>query len=92
MNIDTELILNILSISITSGIISTQLIQYIKDNLKINNTILFSIISFLVGTLFAISFSGLNLVESLWCGFVSIIGSENLYKIFKGHFGLKSSE
>ena len=65
MNIDTELILNILSISITSGIISTQLIQYIKDNLKINNTILFSIISFLVGTLFAISFSGLNLVESL---------------------------
>ena len=71
MNIDTELILNILSISITSGIISTQLIQYIKDNLKINNTILFSIISFLVGTLFAISFSGLNLVESLWCDLIT---------------------
>lgn len=89
MNID--IFMNILTVAITSGIISTQTIQYIKDNFKINNNLIFSLVSFIIGVLFSITFSNFNIKESLWCGFVSIIGAESLYKIFKGKFGLESS-
>lgn len=89
MNIDA--FINILTVSITAGIISTQAIQYFKDNLKINNSIIFAIISFLIGSLFAFTFTSFNIKEILWCGFVSIIGAEALYKSFEGKFGLQSS-
>ena len=88
---NTEILLNILYIAIAASIISTQTIQYIKDNLKINNSFLFALISFIIGTLFSITFAKFSIQEALWCGFVSVIGAENLYKIFKGKFGLNSS-
>lgn len=90
MNLDS--FFSILTIAITAGIISTQAIQFIKDKLKINNSYIFALSSFIIGFLFSISFTNLNIVESLWCGFVSIIGAENLYKSFEGSFGLKSSK
>lgn len=89
MNI--EMLLNILSIAITASIINTQTIQYIKDNLKINNSFIFALISFIIGTIFSITFAEFNIKEALWCGFISVIGAENLYRIFKGKFGLNSS-
>lgn len=89
MNIDE--FIDILTVSITAGIISTQAIQYLKDNLKVNNSIVFAIISFFVGSLFAFTFTSFNIKEILWCGFVSIIGVEALYKSFEGKFGLRSS-
>ena len=90
MNLD--MFLNILTVSITAGIISTQTIQYVKDNLSINNSIVYIMISFKIGSLFALTFTSFNTLEILWCGFVSVIGSESLYKAFEGKFGLKAAK
>ncbi len=89
MNLNT--LIDILTTSSLASLIVTQTIQYIKDNFKINNCFVFVILEFIIGTLFALSFTNLGLVNSLWCGFIVIIGAESLYKIFKGKLGLKSS-
>ena len=86
-----NILTDILTTSSLASLIATQTIQYIKDNFKINNCFIFIIIEFSVGTLFSLSFTDLGLVNSLWCGFIVIIGAEALYKIFKGKLGLKSS-
>lgn len=89
MNLNT--LIDMLTTSSLASLIVTQTIQYIKDNFKINNCFVFVILEFIIGTLFALSFTNLGLVNSLWCGFIVIIGAESLYKIFKGKLGLKSS-
>ena len=89
MNLNT--LIDILTTSSLASLIVTQTIQYIKDNFKINNCFVFVILEFIIGTLFALSFTNLGLVNSLWCGFIVIIGAESLYKIIKGKLGLKSS-
>ena len=89
MNLNT--LIDILTTSSLASLIVTQTIQYIKDNFKINNCFVFVILEFIIGILFALSFTNLGLVNSLWCGFIVIIGAESLYKIFKGKLGLKSS-
>ena len=89
MNLNT--LIDILTTSSLASLIVTQTIQYIKDNFKINNCFVFVILEFIIGILFALSFTNLGLVNYLWCGFIVIIGAESLYKIFKGKLGLKSS-
>ncbi len=90
MNID--LFMNIITSSITSGFIATQAIQFLKTKFNIVNNLIYTIIEFVVGFLFALSFTDLNIINSLWCGFVSIIGAEALYNSLKGKLGLKSLE
>ncbi|MEG2322435.1 MAG: hypothetical protein RSB71_03020 [Bacilli bacterium] len=85
-----EQLMNILSVSIISGIINTQAIQYIKINFNIKNNIIYVLVSFFIGALFAFSFTSFNLIEILWCGLISIIGAEALYKALEGKFGLVS--
>ncbi len=82
MNIN--ILMNILSTASLASLIATQTIQYIKDNFKIVNHFVFIVVNFMIGFLFSISFTNLSIVNSLWCGFVVIIGAETLYKIFKG--------
>ena len=89
MNIN--ILMNILSTASLASLIATQTIQYIKDNFKIVNHFVFIVVNFMIGFLFSISFTNLSIVNSLWCGFVVIIGAVALYKIFKGKLGLKSS-
>ena len=86
-----NILTDILATASLSSLIATQTIQYIKDNFKIVNHFVFIVVNFMIGFLFSISFTDLSIVNSLWCGFVVIIGAEALYKIFKGRLGLKSS-
>ncbi len=87
LNILTDIISN----ASIASLIATQAIQYLKDNFKINNSVIFAILEFIIGTLFSLSFTNLGIINSLWCGFIVIIGAEALYKIFKGKLGLKSN-
>ena len=89
MNIN--ILMNILSTASLASVIATQTIQYIKQNFKITNCFIFIVLEFITGTLFSLSFTSLGIINSLWFGFIVIIGSEALYKVFKGKLGLKSS-
>ncbi len=90
MNVD--LFMSIITSSITSGFIATQAIQFLKTKFNVTNNLIYAIIEFFVGFLFALSFTNLGIINSLWCGFISIIGAEALYNSLKGKLGLKSLE
>lgn len=91
---NVELIAQILLLAIASTFISTQLIQRLKENFKVNNKIWLAIvslvISFITGFLFAISFSNLNYIMACWVGVISYAGAEIIYQNFKNKLGLKS--
>jgi len=80
-----ELIKNVLIVGIGAGIITTALVQKIKEGLKTKKyLILISfIVSMIIGTLFAKYFSDLSIVYCLWAGLFSFIGADILYKTFE---------
>ena len=80
-----DLIKNVLIVAIASGIITTNLVQKIKENLKNKNHLcLISFgISMVIGTLFSMCFSDLTIVYSLWVGLMTFIGADLLYKAFE---------
>jgi len=97
--LDIELLKNVLIISIAGGCVSTLLIQKIKENLNTKNWLL--LISFLVnmiiGTLFAMSFSNVNLKYCAWAGLFGFVDSNVLYamfedKIFKSFSKIKEND
>lgn len=92
MNI--ELIAQILVLAIASTFISTQLIQRAKENFNIKNTIALAItsliVSFVIGFLFTISFSELDIKMACWVGVITYAGAEIIYQNFKDKLGLKS--
>ena len=79
---NVELLREIVSTSIISSIFSTALIQKFKEY-KIPKCILY-LISFVlsvgIGILFSISFTNLNIINSIWVGFVTWIGADVVYK------------
>ena len=85
MNID--LLKQVLVIAIGSSIISTALVQKIKEGFKFKNSkkiILTSFgVSMIIGTLFSLSFTDLTIINSLWVGLVSFIGADAIYKAFE---------
>lgn len=91
---NTELIVQILALSIASTFISTQLVQRIKDSFKVRKWLPLAIVSFIVsfgiGFLFAISFSNLNYYMASWVGLITYAGAEIIYQNFKDKLGLKS--
>lgn len=83
MNLD--LIKIILVVAMASSIISTAIIQKIKEVLN-NKTILYIIafvVSVAVGILFSLSFSDLNTINSIWVGLCTWVGADALYKAFE---------
>lgn len=82
-----DLIKNILIIAMASGIITTAFVQKVKETIKFKKSNRLVIISFIVsmilGTLFSLSFSDINLINSLWVGLVSFIGADTIYKMFE---------
>ena len=96
MNVD--LIKKILLISTASSIISTAIIQKIKEQL-ISKKILFFVsffVSMFFGFFFSISFSKLSILDSLWVGVITWVGADTIYKsfedkIFKSYNKLESS-
>ncbi len=83
MNI--ELLKSILILSTSSSIISTSCIQKIKK--KINNKIFLYIISiiipFIIGISFSLTFSDLNIIDSIWVGLITFLESDSIYKSFE---------
>lgn len=85
MNID--LLKQVLVIAIGSSIITTALVQKIKEGFGFKNSKKIILVSFgvsmVIGTLFSLSFTDLKIVNSLWVGLISFIGADAIYKAFE---------
>lgn len=83
--LDIDMIKLVLISSIASSIITTSCVQKIKESLTSKKylCVISFVISFVLGTLFSYSFSSLSLVNNLWVGFISFLGSDAIYKAFE---------
>ncbi|MDD5979812.1 MAG: hypothetical protein PUC23_01715 [bacterium] len=83
----TDILLNVLMISITFSVILMALIQKIKDLEIINKSyqvwIINLILSFLVGIPFAIVFYDLKLNLAVWVSIFGFIGAPTIYETLK---------
>lgn len=70
--------------AIINSLIITNLVQKVKESFSIkcsNTCILISLgVSLIIGTLFALTFSSLNLISSIWSSLFSFLGADFLYK------------
>lgn len=82
---DLEIIKQILIVSIAASIVSTATIQKIKEQLKNKKWLFLAslISSVVIGISFALSFTELSLINSIWVGLVSWIGADAIYKSFE---------
>jgi len=82
-----DLIKNLLVIALASSIITTAFVQRIKETInfkKSNRLVIVSFItSMILGTLFSLSFSDANLINSLWVGLISFLEADMIYKMFE---------
>ena len=82
MNLD--LIKTILIVGIASGVISTAIVQKIKEGFKFKSSKIIILVSFIIsmtiGTLFSLSFTDLGIINSLWVGVVTFLGADTIYK------------
>lgn len=88
-----ELLLELIYVATIASIISSQVIQKIKQTLNLCkgcNKIASIVISLGIGFCYAISFYSSNLLYAGWIALFTLVGAEGLYKIFKGYFGLDS--
>lgn len=91
---ELELIKQILIVSIAASIVSTATIQKIKEQLKNKKWLFFvSLISSIgIGIAFALSFTELSLINSIWVGLVTWIGADMIYKSFEDKIFKKYSD
>lgn len=91
---DLEIIKQILIVSIAASIVSTATIQKIKEQLKNKKWLFFvSLISSIgIGIAFALSFTELSLINSIWVGLVTWIGADMIYKSFEDKIFKKYSD
>lgn len=80
-----EIIKQILIVSIAASIVSTATIQKIKEQLKSKKWLFFTglISSVTIGITFALSFTELSLINSMWVGLITWIGADAIYKSFE---------
>lgn len=80
-----EIIKQILIVSIAASIVSTATIQKIKEQLKSKKWLFFvSLISSIgIGIAFALSFTELSLINSIWVGLITWLGADAIYKSFE---------
>ena len=80
-----EIIKQILIVSIAASIVSTATIQKIKEQLKSKKWLFFvSLISSIgIGIAFALSFTELSLINSMWVGLITWLGADAIYKSFE---------
>jgi len=94
--LDFDLIKNILMIAMASSIITTAFVQKIKETINFKKSNRLIIVSFLVsmilGPLFSLSFSNINIINSLWVGLICFIGADAIYKMFEGKMFLSHNE
>lgn len=92
--VNSDLLLDMIYVSVIASIISSQAIQKIKAMLgggKKFNAFISIVISLGIGISYALSFYTTNILYALWIGIFTLIGAESLYKTFKGFFGLRGS-
>lgn len=83
--LNTALLKQVLIASLASSIISTELVQILKET-ELPNIItnIFSfLISMLIGIFFTITFTDLTLSNSIWVGLIGFIGADMIYKTFE---------
>ena len=80
-----ELLKQILIVSIAASIVSTATIQKIKEQLKSKKWLFFAslISSITIGITFALSFTELSIINSIWVGLITWIGADAIYKSFE---------
>ena len=83
--LDFNLIKSVLIAAIGSSIITTAIVQKIKESLNSKKYLwlVSLVVSMTIGTLFAICFSDLSIVNSLWVGLISWVGADAIYKTFE---------
>lgn len=83
--LDFDLIKIVLVVSVASSIICTATVQKIKEGVKTKKYlwIISLAVSLIIGTLFALCFSELSLVNCLWVGLISWIGAGAIYSAFE---------
>lgn len=91
---ELEIIKQILIVSITASIVSTATIQKIKEQLKSKKWLFFVslISSIVIGITFALSFTELSLINSVWVGLITWIGADVIYKSFEDKIFKKFSD
>lgn len=91
---ELEIIKQILIVSITASIVSTATIQKIKEELKSKKWLFFVslISSIVIGITFALSFTELSLINSVWVGLITWIGADVIYKSFEDKIFKKFSD
>lgn len=91
---ELELIKQILIVSIAASIVSTATIQKIKEQLKSKKWLFFAslISSVIIGITFALSFTELTLIDSIWVGLITWIGADAIYKSFEDKIFKKFSD
>lgn len=96
--LNDELIKSVLVVALSSSVVSSAIIQKVKECLNSKKHLcgLGFIISMIIGTFFALTFSTCNIIEALWVGIISWVGAGTIYqtfedKIFKSFSSLKNS-
>lgn len=91
---DFDLIKEILIAGIGASIFSTATIQKIKEMLKSKSWLYFIsiIVSFGLGIAFSLSFTHLDIVNSLWVGLCTWVGADAIYKTFEKKLFIPFSE
>lgn len=79
------LIKNVLIIAMASSIISTALIQRLKEGIRKKKYILIKsfIVSMIIGITFSLSFSDISIEYAVWVGLISFVGADAIYKTFE---------
>lgn len=89
-----EIIKQILIVSIAASIVSTATIQKIKEQLKSKKWLFFTslISSITIGITFALSFTELSIINSIWVGLITWLGADAIYKSFEDKIFKKFSD
>ena len=80
-----ELLKQVLIVGISASIFSTAIIQKIKEQLKSKKWLFFIslVISIGIGIFFTLSFTELNIINSIWVGITTWVGADLIYKSFE---------
>lgn len=83
--LDFDLIKNVLVVAIGGSVITTAVVQKVKEVVNNKNVlvVIALLISLVIGTLFSMCFSDLSLVDGLWVGLITWVGADSIYKTFE---------
>lgn len=87
-----DIVMELLLVSASASIISTQLIQKVKETInscKICTQIISIIISLAIGFIYSYTFYTTDIIYSIWVGIFTLIGSDSFYKVFRDKYNLK---